>query len=372
MAHNPLLGSRISLISKKNIRYEGTLYSINESDATVALQNVCAYGTEGRESQVQGDTYVSPQDQIHPYLLFRGCDIKDLHVHDKISETLYATDATTDSAPLKESNHQKNQSHKSKMKQPKSDDSVVDKESDSVANYVLKKEDPTFDSSHSILSNEESYNKSTATEIASKSGDHCTEPNIYAYKRISRKSKASSGQLRRTKNNRSSKEMVGSGASLLNLKVRGVVEGMKGPEKELGKDFDFQSNLAIFAQDSDDSDDSEELEPEEGTYLGTYSKNSFFDSISNDVTDRAIGIDQRLRGQQERALNAETFGATSLGNYRRYRRRGGRGRGGSRGKGRDGGRMRGRGRGRDSGRQRNSASSQYGGSVDSRGKIESW
>lgn len=39
MAHNPLLGSRISLISKKNIRYDGTLYSINEADATVALEN---------------------------------------------------------------------------------------------------------------------------------------------------------------------------------------------------------------------------------------------------------------------------------------------------------------------------------------------
>ena len=79
-------GNRISLISKKNIRYEGTLYSINESNATVALQNVRSYGTEGREKTDAGTTFVAPQDSVHPYLLFRGCDIKDLHVHESNSQ----------------------------------------------------------------------------------------------------------------------------------------------------------------------------------------------------------------------------------------------------------------------------------------------
>jgi len=86
MAQNPLIGSRISLISKKNIRYEGKLYSINEQDATVALKNVKSYGTEGREKSDSKATFVPKQDAIHPYLVFRGSDIKDLHVHEQVAE----------------------------------------------------------------------------------------------------------------------------------------------------------------------------------------------------------------------------------------------------------------------------------------------
>jgi hypothetical protein len=62
------------------------LYSINESNATVALQNVRSYGTEGREKTDTSTTFVAPQDSVHPYLLFRGCDIKDLHVHESNSQ----------------------------------------------------------------------------------------------------------------------------------------------------------------------------------------------------------------------------------------------------------------------------------------------
>lgn len=74
----PLIGSRISLISKKDIRYVGFLYDINTSEATVALQDVRSFGTEHRPVP----QFVPPADTIYPFIKFRGSDINDLHIHD--------------------------------------------------------------------------------------------------------------------------------------------------------------------------------------------------------------------------------------------------------------------------------------------------
>lgn len=295
MAHNPLLGSRISLISKKNIRYEGTLYLINEADATVALQNVRSYGTEGRESETE--TFVPAQDQVYPHLLFRGCDIKDLHVHENTVNEALPNDPAIISAG-----------------QPPE----IPKDNEESAPKVEK-------------------------QIESKSEIHVNQSNDNASKDVAPKEESvpvqkSKPRRKKSSNPSKSKKMIGTGASLLNIKARVGVDGVEGPDKDLDEDFDFESNLAEFIKDDEASDDSQEEEP-----LVAYKKDNFFDSLSNDVLDRQSGVDNRLRGAQERSLNTETFGATSLDNDRRFRR-GGRGRGRGRGRG-------GRGRGRGGGRR---------------------
>ncbi|XP_019629409.1 PREDICTED: protein LSM14 homolog B-like isoform X2 [Branchiostoma belcheri] len=72
----PYLGSKISLISKANIRYEGILYTIDTKESTVALAKVRSYGTEDRPT----DRPVAPRDEVYEYIIFRGSDIRDLHV----------------------------------------------------------------------------------------------------------------------------------------------------------------------------------------------------------------------------------------------------------------------------------------------------
>ncbi|KAJ4428032.1 hypothetical protein ANN_24046 [Periplaneta americana] len=72
----PELGSKISLISKADIRYEGRLFTVDPQECTIALANVRSFGTEDRESQYP----IAPQNQIYDYILFRGSDIKDIRI----------------------------------------------------------------------------------------------------------------------------------------------------------------------------------------------------------------------------------------------------------------------------------------------------
>lgn len=327
MAHNPLLGSRISLISKKNIRYEGTLYSINESDATVALQNVRSYGTEGRETEA---SFVPPQDVVHPYLLFRGCDIKDLHVHES-SDSKSAEDLPADPAILS-------------AEAPEEEKETTTDPSETNEKAV---EDKSPKEEEAETEEKEDVKEEVKPKVKESEGNDGKVENPNTKKIPNRRRK-----------NQGPRQMIGSGASLLSRKARGAV-GEETDKAALQEDFDFESKLKEFKIEESDSDDEEQDETVTTGNTIVYQKDDFFDSISCDVLDKQAGRDNRLRGADERNLNIDTFGATSLGHGRRGGRRGYKGRGRGRGRGgrgptrprenqrwnRDGGGESGRGRG---------------------------
>ena len=110
----PFVGSEIGLVSNSDIRFQGTLHSINPNDSTVALEQgipfffreyflkvaiatvivlasqeltarisshpftVKSFGTEGRKGNPAEE--IPASDQIFPYIVFKGTDIKDLFV----------------------------------------------------------------------------------------------------------------------------------------------------------------------------------------------------------------------------------------------------------------------------------------------------
>ncbi|MCJ1352618.1 MAG: hypothetical protein MMC33_002602 [Icmadophila ericetorum] len=76
------IGSRISLISKRDIRYVGTLHEISSENSTVALEQVVSFGTEGRRP----DDEVPPSDNVYEYIVFRGSDVKDLRIEEPPKE----------------------------------------------------------------------------------------------------------------------------------------------------------------------------------------------------------------------------------------------------------------------------------------------
>lgn len=77
----PELGSRISLISKADIRYEGRLFTVDPQECTIALANVRSFGTEDRDTGYP----IAPQPTIYDYILFRGSDIKDIRVVNNVA-----------------------------------------------------------------------------------------------------------------------------------------------------------------------------------------------------------------------------------------------------------------------------------------------
>ncbi|CDW54042.1 protein LSM14 A [Trichuris trichiura] len=74
----PLIGSKISLISKSEIRYEGILYTVDPEKSTIALAKVRSFGSEDRRT----DEVIPPRKEVYEYIIFKATDIKDLLVRE--------------------------------------------------------------------------------------------------------------------------------------------------------------------------------------------------------------------------------------------------------------------------------------------------
>ena len=77
---SPFIGSTVSLISESQLRYEGVLTAVDQQEATVSLQDVQLYGTEGRKG---GQNEIPSNTTVYSLIKFRANQILELRILDQ-------------------------------------------------------------------------------------------------------------------------------------------------------------------------------------------------------------------------------------------------------------------------------------------------
>jgi protein LSM14 len=301
-----LIDSKISLISHQDVRYDGTLFSINTSESSIVLKDVKCLGTESRVTDESKK--VPANAAIIPFVTFPGQEIKDLYVHE-----------SPDAAPAPQA------ARKQESK-------------------------PMNKPQHSQHAPKSHVNEN---RNENRQPNQNQRPQQQQHQQQAQKPAAHAPQQRREQAPRQQQEPreprtsnAGTGAHLLHLREKKAGDGTQSKPEDSTSVFDFEAGLNIFKKDEVLAKVANEDSGMEAVKEVKYKKDDFFDSLSSDRQSREEGQAARMTASQERSLNQDTFGAIALqgsGGYRRnnYGRGGGNnynnsGRGGGYGRGRGG------------------------------------
>jgi protein LSM14 len=375
----PYAGSKISLISKSDIRYVGTLHSINQQDSTVSLEQVRSYGTEGRKKNKSEE--ISGTDQIYEYIVFRGSDIKDLQVCEAPQRSqvqvpkdpaILGTTAPSASTIPPGFSMMQGLVDGGNMLQPN-----LQLQLNGINPYMLQlyqqqlwqqqlqqqqqpaasllKTNEQAPDQNNIIAGMEKLNlandtnakaKDEATSQPAKAVAEKTESNNQQNDKNNNRSQNNSNNYNRNYNNNRFQRSNRQNNYRRGVNQRGRRNWNNSKHISLpDSDFDFESANAKFKElsnkeadknekkeqaedgNSQNGDAQEENGTEEKTQENFYNKSSsFFDNISCESKDRAEEqgkkFDRRAKQYEERKLNMETFGQATVnrGGHRGYRR----------------------------------------------------
>lgn len=278
----PYIGSKISLISNSEIRYEGILYTINTHESTVALQNVRSYGTEGRRNPD-----IPPSGEVYDFIIFRGKDIKDVTV----SETAKSIPddpaiVSMNIAPNSKNNLNDSIGYNANVNLSKNVN---------VPNNVMPGNERNVN-----MGNRRMYGRSSFNN------------NYNYYNRGGGGGGGGYHNYNRYKNFRNYDRQPF---------IIGELESQPNPalKNKFSPDFDFNTNNSKFDKSNIlDETKRDSLSVNNNIQVGGYDKNaSFFDNISCETLDKQQGKDEKVDKEKLRMLDVDTFGIAAA-HYRAY------------------------------------------------------
>jgi len=309
-----LIDSKISLISHQDVRYDGTLFSINTSESSIVLKDVKCLGTEGRVTDPSKT--VPSNTSIIPFVTFPGQEIKDLYVH----ESPEAAPAPQPSARKQESKPQNKPQHQQQQNAPRNQNS--------------------------------NDNRGQQQNQRQNQQHHQQQQQQSAPRQAAQAPQQRREQQAPRQQNEPRTSNAGTGAHLLHLREKKAGDGSIQAPTDNKSVFDFEAGLNIFKKEEVLLKVATEDGAHEVVKEAKYKKDDFFDMLSTDRQSREEGQQARMTGAQERSLNQDTFGAIALqggGGYRRNNYSRGGGNNGYNNNNNNGGGYGGRGRGRGRG-----------------------
>ncbi|OII75887.1 hypothetical protein cand_002910 [Cryptosporidium andersoni] len=302
------IGSKITIISRNENRYEGILHSIDVDESTITLKDVRHFGTEGRCLPE-----IPPTPTIFEMIVFRGSDITDLAVCQ--TNTNFPQDSAIISVSV-------NEKPKSSCNRPTTD---INQHAQTNLHLI----DPP------ILNNAMEKSVQSAgvpvqniTSSNSRKQPKEQKDNNRNRNRGSNRNYHTNNHHHTTNNQRSF--VVGELKPRVNQTLKAELD-TEFNFSEQNKKFDKSQPLQIQIEQNNVSNQS--------LPVGGYSKTSgFFDSISCETLDPErtkkksgqIDAQQRALREKQKQIDKETFGASALRShgpsYQRGMRRSNRGR----------------------------------------------
>lgn len=318
------IGSRISLVSKAEIRYEGFLHFINPEENTVGLKDVRMLGTQGRRG---GQGEVEANNTTYDFIIFRGGDIKDLTVFDdNQQQEEQRNDHAINDPAIMSSKAAPSSFADRNVRDQQGRDRREDRRSDfgtarqtGGGFYDNNRRDDRFDNRRGGYDRRDNYNNYGGGGYG---GGYGRGGRIGGYEG-GRGGRGNGGY-----NNHGYDRHRGDfDAPRPEYHTGRDFDVAPSDKKEKLEPFDFAKANAEFEKQKAEFDKAREevLKANAGR---TYDKSSFFDNISSEATDRKLGgFNLRPDRDEQRRADVQTFGQEAVGNMRGFRRgRGGRGR----------------------------------------------